>query len=82
MQDSTSHDELVFPYALQSGKESTLIVERFGGNMMSFHAEAYGRGDGGPADEPSSELVFQTQVMKVSCALRCAPCGSPLKTGI
>lgn len=54
----------------QSGKESTLVVERYGGNMMSLHAEASpGEGDGGAAgDGPmalDSDLSFQTHVMKV-----------------
>eukprot|EP00904_Undaria_pinnatifida_P001127 jgi/Undpi1/11014/HiC_scaffold_30.g13314.m1 len=55
-----------------SGKESTLVVERYGGNMMSLHAEASGdegdRGDGGAASDGSAEvdsdLSFQTHVMK------------------
>lgn len=49
----------------QSGKESTLIVERYGGNMMSLHAEPAVVGAGDGPVPPESELSFQTHVMKV-----------------
>lgn len=48
-------------------------MERFGGNMMSLHAEPAREGDsvGGGADEGTtpeeSNLAFQTHVMKVRC---------------
>lgn len=47
--------------------ESTLIVERYGGNMMSLHAEPSREGEpGGDRPEASeSELTFQTHTMKV-----------------
>ncbi|CBJ29848.1 conserved unknown protein [Ectocarpus siliculosus] len=48
-----------------SGKESALVVERYGGNMMTLNAEpsaVMGGGDG-PVP-PESELSFTTHVMK------------------
>lgn len=49
----------------QSGKESALVVERYGGNMMNLHAEPSVVGAGDGPVPPESELSFQTQVMKV-----------------
>lgn len=65
----------------QSGKEATLVVERYGGNMMCLHAEPIREGDGvgggggsasgsgrGGEDHVTSEesdFAFQTHVMKV-----------------
>ncbi|CAM9107818.1 unnamed protein product [Pylaiella littoralis] len=58
-----SRHKLVFIHH-ESGKESTLIVERYGGNMMSLHAEpSLVAGGDGPVP-PESELSFQTHVMK------------------
>jgi len=54
----------------QSGKESALIVERYGGNMMSLHAEPSVVGAGDGPVPPESELSFQTHVMKV-CGRAC-----------
>ncbi|CAN0275188.1 unnamed protein product [Ectocarpus sp. 6 AP-2014] len=61
-----SRYKLVFIHH-ESGKESALVVERYGGNMMTLNAEpsaVMGGGDG-PVP-PESELSFTTHVMKAS----------------
>ena len=40
-------------------------MERYGGNMMSLHAEPSVVGAGDGPVPPESELSFQTHVMKV-----------------
>lgn len=52
----------------QSGKESALVVERYGGNMMTLNAEPAVVGGGDGPVPPESELSFTTHVMKASVA--------------
>lgn len=47
-------------------------MERYGGNMMSLHAEPAVVGGGDGPVPPESELSFQTHVMKV-CGMKRSP---------